>query len=164
MLVTTTADPMPAPLPAIDLAPMRQVLEAKLAAATRTLVVLRGETEIADRDVASARARVEEEIRQILIRRAEELAQKVETAERLARDLRRQLEGLGRTWVGAPGTRRPELLKLGQAAVRVLTSLALSDPRQPKVGWSDPSDAAVKRWRDLTSRLATDPDAMIEEL
>jgi hypothetical protein len=65
-MVTTVADPVLDLVPSADLAPVRLVLEAKLAAATRALTVLRGETETADRELASARTRVEEEIRRIL--------------------------------------------------------------------------------------------------
>jgi hypothetical protein len=45
----------------------------------------------------------------------------------------------------------------------MLTSLPLNYPHIPKAGWEDPSDVAVKQWRDLASRLANDADAVFEE-
>jgi hypothetical protein len=123
--------------------------------------LLAGEVATAETTLGRCRLQVGEAIAAILIGQAERLADELLAAETAARDLRRQLAGLGRLWISEGN--RPLPIKMPDKAIRILKSRPTNDSNLEHPGRLDQIAEAMKASREVVETLAVDPDASIAE-
>jgi hypothetical protein len=139
------------------------------ATARQALGRLQGDTEVAKIEAQRVRWRVTQAVEKCLGHHAERLAREVAAAEQIAADLRLSLQGLSnvsfresdlppapRTAMASNSIGR--MIRLPQAAVRVLQQRPLNDIDRQQAGNRDPATAETRHWCATAEKLAAGPD------